>query len=498
MSIDFNTIPSDVRVPFTYIEFDNTQANGELPTETYTILVIGQRLPTGQIAAGVPTPIQSGAQAAQYFGAGSMIATMLDWVTYLNQDTPVVAIALDDNEAGAQATGKIEVTGTATAAGTLSLYIGGVNVPVGVNVGDTAEMVASNIVAAIAEVADTAVNVRGLLPVTSVVDEVTNTTVDLTSAHKGVAQNDIDVRVNYYTGELTPAGLQITVVPMSGGTQNPDVSVAIAAMGDVWYQTIAYAYNDAANAAVFEAELTSRFGGVRQIDGVAYNAYRGNATATDTYGTGRNSPLFSTMGTSLALDPPYVWAAVNAAVVAPSLSEDPARPLKTLVLTGLKAPAQPDQFTWDERNLHLHSGISTYTVDSGGNVLIERQITNYQKNASDITDTSYLQVETIATLSYLRYSTRFTITNKYPRCKLADDSVTVAPGQPIVTPSIMSAELVSLASDWVSQGLIQDLADFKTALTCQINSSDPTRLDVLASPNLVKQFFIFAEQIQFS
>lgn len=496
--IDFNTIPSDVRVPFTYIEFDNTRANGELPTETYTILVIGQRLPTGQVAAGVPTPVQSGAQAAQYFGAGSMIATMLDWVTYINKSCPVVAIALDDNAAGAAATGKIEVTGTATSAGTLSLYIGGINVPVAVNVGDTAQVVAANIVAAIAEVANTAVNVRGRLPVSAVVDAGTNTNVDLTAVHKGAAGNDIDVRANYYTGELTPAGLQLTIVPMAGGTQNPDISVAVAAMGDAWYQTIAYPYNDAANAAVFEAELVSRFGGVRQIDGVAYNAYRGTATATDTYGAGRNSPLFSTMGTSLALDPPYVWAAVNAAVVAPALSIDPARPLKTLALTGLKPPAQPDQFTWEERNLHLHSGISTYTVDSGGNVLIERQVTNYQKNASNIQDTSYLQVETIATLSYLRYSTRYTITNKYPRCKLADDSVTVEPGQAIVTPSIMNAELVSLASDWVGQGLIQDLADFKNALTCQINAQDGTRLDVLASPNLVKQFFIFAEQIQFS
>lgn len=495
--IDFNTIPSGVRVPFTYIEFDNSQANGELPSETYTILVIGQCLPTGQIAAGVPTPVQNGAQAAQYFGAGSMLATMLDWMTSINQSNPIVAIGLADNAAGAQATGKIEVTGTATAAGTLSLYIAGINVAVPVNVGDTAQMVAANIVTEIAEVATTAVNVRDLLPVTAIVDAVTNTNVDVTAIHKGLNGNDIDLRANHYTGELTPAGLQITIVPMSGGTQNPSVATAITAMGDQWYQAIAYAYNDAANAALFEAELVSRFGGIRQIDGVAYNAYRGTATATDTYGTGRNSPLFSTMGTSIALEPPYVWAAVNAAVVAPALSADPARPLKTLVLTGLKAPAQADQFTWEERNLHLHSGISTYTVDASGNVAIERQVTNYQKNASNIQDTSYLQVETIATLSYLRYSTRVAITSKYPRCKLADDSVTVAPGQAIVTPSIMNAELVSLASDWVTQGLIQDLADFKTALTCQINAQDPTRLDVLASPNLVKQFFVFAEQIQF-
>ena len=498
MSIDFNTIPAGVRVPFTYIEFDNSRANGEPATEVYTVLVLGQRLASGQVAALVPTPIQSGAQAAQYFGAGSMLATMLDWFTALNTSTQVVAIALDDAKAGNAATGKLAVTGAATAAGTLSLYIAGINVPVAVNVGDTAQEVAANIVAAIGEVAQTAVNVRDFLPVSAAVDVGANTTVDITALHKGVAGNDIDLRVNYYAGEMTPAGLQVAITPMAGGTQNPDISGAIAAMGDAWYQAIAYPYNDAANSVTLEAELVSRFGGVRQIDGVAYNAYRGTATATDTYGGTRNCPLVSTMGTSLAPEPPYVWAAAIAAVVAPSLSEDPARPLKTLALTGLKPPVQVDQFTWEERNLHLHNGISTFNVDAGGNVLIERQITNYQKNASNIADQSYLQVETIATLSYLRYDTRVQITSKYPRCKLADDSVTVSPGQPIVTPSILNAELVAIASDWVARGLIQDLAGFKTALTCQINAQDPTRADVLASPNLVKQFMVFAEQIQFS
>lgn len=496
--MDFNTIPNGVRVPFTYIEFDNSQANGELPVGNYTALIIGQRLATGQIAAGVPTNVQSGGQAAQYFGGGSMIATMIDWFTSINTSTPVVAIALDDAVAGAVATGKITVTGTATAAGTLALLIAGIQVPVGVDVGDTAAVVAANIVSAIEANASTAIFVRNMLPISAAVNAQSTTEVDLSALHKGVAGNDLDVRINYFAGQVTPAGLQVAITAMSGGTQNPDVSAAIVAMGDVWYQAIAYPYNDAANAAIFETELVSRFGGVRQIDGVAYNGFRGTATATDTYGTSRNSAMFTTMGTSIAPEPPYVWAAVNVAVAAPSLSEDPARPLKTLVLTGLKPPAQADQFIWNERNLHLHSGISTYTVDSGGNVLIERQITNFQKNANDITDTSYLQVETIATLSYLRYSTRFTITSKYPRHKLADDSVTVAPGQPIVTPSIMKAELVALASDWVQAGLIQDLADFKAALTCQINAEDETRLDVLASPNLVKQFFIFAEQMQFT
>lgn len=495
--IDFNTIPAGQRVPFAYVEFDNSQANGQLPAGNRVALIIGQMFATGSVAAATPVAVQNGAQAAQYFGGGSMLATMLDWFFSVNQTTPVFAIGVLDNPAGVAAEGKIVFTNAATAAGTIPLYIAGIAVPVAVNAGDTPQTVAANVLAAIAANASTALNPRNLVPVSAVVNGQNVGEVDLTALHKGLAGNDIDIRIGYYTGEMMPAGLTATITAMSGGTLNPDISPVIAAMGDVWYNDIAYPYNDAVNQPILEAELTSRFGGIRQIDGVAYNAFRGTAAATDTFGATRNNQCCTTMGTSRVPEPTYAWAAVNAAVASPALANDPARPLKTLVLTGLKGPAQADAFTWEERNLHLHSGISTYTVDASGNVMIERQVTNYQKNASNIADTSYLQVNTVATLGYLRYSTRSMITSKYPRFKLAQDGTPIGPGQAIVTPSIINGELVALASDWVQAGLIENLASFKAALTSQINAADNTRLDVLASPELVGQFEVFAEQIQF-
>lgn len=496
--IDFDTIPGggQLRVPFAYVEFNNTRAEG-LPSDPYNALIIGQSLTSGAVAPNVPTPITSAAQAAKAFGANSMLASMCDWFLSVNSSTPLVAVGVNDNGTGVAATGKLTITGPSPGAGTLALYIGGIAVPVGVNAGDTAAQIATSIVAAINAVAANALSPRFQLPVTGVVNGTTDTEVDLTAVHKGEVGNDIDLRVNYYAGDTTPAGVAVDITPMSGGTQNPDISTVIAALGDTQYNVIVYPYADAANEALLEAELTSRFGGVRQIEGVAWTAYRGTATATDTFGATRNSPLVTTMGTALVPDPPYAWAAVNAGVAAPSLAADPARPLQTLQLTGLKAPAQADAFTFDERNLHLHNGIATYTVNASGNVQIERQVTNYQKNANNIADTSYLDVETLYTLGYLRYSTRARITQKYPRYKLADNSVVPAPGQAIVTPIIINAELVSIAQDWVAAGLIQDLADYKQALVCEINATDPDRLDVLASPKLVGQFRIFAEQIQF-
>lgn len=484
--ISFDTIPSDVRVPLAYIEFNNSRATAGLAQNSYTILVLGQRLAAGSVAQGVPVEVFGAAQAEQYFGRGSMLASMLAALKKANSYTRVVAIGLDDDAAGAQATGTLTFTGAATQAGTLNLYIAGTKVPVGVAIGDDPTAVAASVIAAIAA--------NTQLPVTAAAAA---GVVTLTARHKGEVGNDLDVRVNYYTGEQTPAGLQLAIVAMTGGTSNPDVSTAIAAMGDAWYQAIVMPYTDAANLVALEAELLSRFGGIRQIDGVAYTAFRGTAAATDTFGTGRNSAFVSCMGTSIAPQPPYLWAAVNAAVAAAALAIDPARPLQTLQLVGIMPPQQADQFTFDERNLQLHSGIATHKVDAGGNVLIERQVTMYQKNASDIADTSYLDVNTIATLSYIRYATRARITSKYPRHKLAGDTVKVAAGQAIVTPSVIRAELVGLATELQDAGLIEDLAQFKTDLVVQINANDPNRVDVLSSPNLVNQLRIFAEQIQF-
>lgn len=484
--INFDTIPADVRVPLAYIEFNSSRAQPGLATDSYTILVLGQRLAAGTVAAGVPVQIQGADQAEQYFGRGSMLAAMLAAVKKANKYTKVVAIALDDDAAGVAATGTLTFTGAATQTSTLNLYIADTKVPVLVAAGDDPTVVAAGVVAAI--------TANTKLPVTAAAAA---GVVTLTARHKGETGNDLDVRLNYYDGEQTPAGLQLAIVAMNGGTSNPDIAPAIAAMGDVWYQTIAMPYTDSANLTALEAELLDRFGGIRQIDGVAYAAFRGNATATDTFGAGRNSALVTCMGTSIMPTPPYIFAAINAAVAAYYLAIDPARPLQTLPLPGVMPPAQEDQFTFAERNLHLHSGISTYKVDSGGNVLIERQVTMYQKNASDIADTSYLDVNTVATLSYIRYATRAHITSKYPRHKLAGDTVKVAPGQAIVTPSVIRAELVGLAADFSDAGLVEDLAQFKADLVVQINAQDPNRLDVLSSPNLVNQFRVFAEQIQF-
>ncbi len=63
-----------------------------------------------------------------------------------------------------------------------------------------------------------------------------------------------------------------------------------------------------------------------------------------------------------------MWAASYGATAAYHLAIDPARPLQTLVLTGILPPARNVRWDMPERNLLLHDGIATHMVDAGDNV----------------------------------------------------------------------------------------------------------------------------------
>jgi len=486
MTISFNEISSTLRVPLTYIEFDNSRAVLATPAIAHKVLVLGQMLATGSASAAAPVRVLSADHAVQLFGQGSMLAGMFAALKSADRYMETWAVPLTDSGTAVAATGTLTVSGPATGSGTLNLYIAGQRVRIAVMAADSAAEVATALAAAINADAD--------LPVTASAAEAV---VTLTARHKGECGNDIDLRLNYYTGEVLPAGLGVSVTPMSGGSGNPDVADAIVGFGDEWWNTIVMPWTDAANMAALETELADRWGPMRQQDGIAYCAFRGTHAESGTFGSARNSQLVSCMATGVSPTPPWVWAAVYGVTAAGSLSIDPARPLQTLTLPGVLPPAVGDRWPKEDRNLLLYDGMATSYVDSGGLVRIEREVTTYQTNAYGLADPSYLDVQTPATLGYIRYATRARITQKFPRCKLADDGTRFSPGQAIVTPSIIRAELVALFRELEETGLVENFDQYKADLLVERDVDDRNRVNVLSPPDLVNQFRVLAEQIQF-
>lgn len=489
MTISFQGIPVGLRVPGSYIEISGEKAYRGLPGYPAKMLVIGQKLTAGSVAPLTPVLITSVDQANVYFGAASQLAHMIAKVKAANTDTECWAIAQADNVAAVAAAGQITITGPATAAGTINLYIAGRLVQIAVAAAATAATVATALAAAI--------NANTALPVAAVVNAVDNYKVDITARNAGLNGNFIDIRTNIYQDQVLPAGINLTVTAMTGGSANPDVTNVMAAIGDDWYTAFIMAYGDTANIAVLESTLATRFGPLKMLEGHGYIGYADTHSNLVTKGQSRNSKNVSAIGANGSPTPPWEWAATLGAVCAFNLQIDPARPVQRLELPGILPPKINQRFTRDERELLLKNGISTFTVTSDGKVQIERVITEYRLNSANAADPSFLDIETLHTLSYLRWDVRTLIALRFPRHKLANDGTRYAQGQAVVTPRVIRDTLIARFFQWEEAGLVEGAEQFKKDLIVERDTPDPNRVNVRSSPDIINQFRVLAEQVEF-
>lgn len=487
--VSFNQVPIDILVPGQYVEIDNSQAVQGLSGIPTRILVIGQKLAAGTAEPLKPYLITSPDQARVYFGAGSQLAHMLEKFKAANSYSEVYAIAQIDNAAGAAASGSIVFGGTPTSAGTVSCYIGGRRVQVGVGVVDTADEITASLAAAI--------NADASLPVTAAIDGVNNKKVVLTARHKGECANGIDLRLNYHNDENLPTGITAAITPLAGGSGNPSVVPVLDVIGDEWFTDFVMAYTDGANVEAIEEELVDRFGPLKTRDGHCYLAVKNTHANLVTIGDSRNCPHISTLPFKGAPNPPYEWAAILGAICSYNLKIDPARPVQSLTLPGLLAPSINERFSLVEQNILLHHGMSTFTIDAGANVIIQRIVTNYRENSFGASDPSFLDIETLKTLTYLRYDIRNFIAMRYPRFKLADDGTNFARGQAVVTPSVIKASLIARFAQWEAAGLVENIEQFKRDLIVERDAQDRNRVNALIPPDIINQLRVFAGLVQF-
>ncbi|EPD8201619.1 phage tail sheath subtilisin-like domain-containing protein [Yersinia enterocolitica] len=490
MTIPFTHIPSNLRTPLFFAEFDNSQAN--TATTTQRTLIIGQMLNSGTLPADMPVLVSSVDTVAGQCGAGSMLHGQM--AAYLANDTAgeVYVLPLADTESMVAATGKITVTTQASATGVISLYIAGIRVQVAV--------VATDEVSAVATALTAAINTTASLPVTAVaVDAV----ITLTAKNKGAHGNTIDLRLNYLGsagGETTPDSLVLTFTPMAGGAGAPELDDALANLQDRTFDFIINPYTDTASLnkiKEFLSDSTGRWSYAEQLYGHSFAAQSGTYGQLTAAGELRNDQHASLLGVNGSPTPSYIWSAAYVGAIAQSLRNDPGRPLQTLTISGVLAPPLASRFTLTERNNLLHSGISTVTTADDGTVQVENIITTYQKNKYGAEDDSYLQIETLFLLMFVTRFLRTQVTSKFARMKLAADGTRFAPGSAIITPNIIRAELIAQYQTLEFNGYVQDAKGFAKGLIVEKSASNPNRVDVLWTGVLINQLRIFAVLNQF-
>lgn len=485
-------LPSNTLVPLFYARFDGSNA-GVSQTQQNTLLM-GHALPAAA-APEVPTQVFSPVQAIALFGAGSMLAQMFADYAANDQWGSIWCLPVPEPSGGTKASLAVTITGTATAAGVLALYVAGKLVQVGVSVGDTASVVAGNIVAAIGAFA-AAVDPLGL-PVTAAASA---GVVTLTAVHAGLPGNTIDARLNYGgtgAGQATPAGITVAIPVLSGtdvseltsGAGVPTLTGLAALLGGQNFDFIASPFRDTASLAVISALLNNvsgRWSPQVQLFGHHFTAACDTAANLVTYaGAGAlNDPHLTAMGMFGCPNPVWSIAAIYAGAAATSLRALASQPLQTVPLVGLLAPKQDDQFSTATANTLLNNGVAQAQWARDNTGAIMRAVTTFQLNQYGQASQAYLDTETCFTLMVVSRAYAAMWTSKYPRAILMPDGTHVGPGVPIITPKIAMAEIAALYLDLEDQGLLQNAAGMIAATTAVIDPNDPSRLDIGFVPYL--------------
>lgn len=496
MTINFAHIPSgdQIRIPLFYAEMDNSRAS--YYSQSLTALLIGIKLTAGTATVNQPVIVNGGANAANtLFGQGSPLARMVAAYRAANPSGVLYALPVAE-PSGSAATVTIAVTGPASAAGVISLYIGGQLLEIAVTSSETA----TNIGAAIAA----AVNAAADLPVTATA---LTGTVTLTAKWKGSTGNDIRVEHSYHGvggGQSLPAGVGLTITANADGAGNPSLTTALANLGDKPFDFIIHGLADLSNTTPLTAlttlmnDTSGRWAYNRQLFGHVYTAVRDTLANLTTLGESLNDQHLTIAAVEPdTLAPIWEYAAAYGAANAVGILEDAFRPTQTLPLVGILAPRVGQQFTSDDRGGLLFNGIATSYVDSGGTVRVERAVTTYQKNVYGTPDPSYLDSETMHQSAEFIRRAKSIITSKYARCKVANNGTFIGSGNQIVTPHIIESEMDALYLTMINEGKLEDFESWKANRFAERDSNNPNRINFLATPDYVNQLRIFAFLNQF-
>lgn len=465
-NISFDKIPPSIRKPGKYFEFNTRLAVRTLPANAQRVLILGQRLTSGSVAALVATQVFSDDEAAAYFGQGSMLHRMVRAAIKAFPYIDLTCLALDDAGAGVAAIGGVSLTGTATGSGVATVQVGMDLVQVAVASGDTAAVVAAALKAQADQQPD--------LPVVFTVNAGVLT---LTARHKGSLGNLIKI-----AAACTAPGLTAAATAMTGGATDPILTEALAAIAGAGHHILITPYADQTSLTALRDHLEFTGGPLEQRGACGAYALAGTlATATTLAGQVNHGRISGALLRG-ARRLPWEIAAAFGAVIASE--EDPARPLNSLELVGIDAPDLDMRLTRTEQEVCLHNGVTPLEVGPGDRVQIVRAVTTYTLDPQGIEDVSLLDLTTIRTLDYVRRAVRERISLRFPREKLSERT----------GPKVRS-EILDVLFKMEELEIVEAVEANKDGVICERDSQDPNRLNAKIPVDIVNGLHVFAGRI---
>jgi phage tail sheath gpL-like len=471
-NISFETIPSGLRKPLVYAEFNIKLALRGLPGNRYPTIIVAQRLSTGTVAANVVADVFDDAQAALYFGAGSLAHQMVRASLQANRYIPLSVVTVDDDAAGIAATGGLAITGTPTASGSVSLWIGPVKNTVAVTPASTPATISAALATAINNVTDLAVTADGVAAAG---------TIAVTAKNKGALGNQIKLRF-----EITAPGLTGTRTQMTGGANGPSIATALTAMFNAGHRVIATAFNDAANLLLLRTHVETVSNPFELRFANAWFGSVGTLGNSTTLAAGLNSGRVREVSLryiSPRNTPSVSWELAAAMAAVDAGETDPARPLNDLELVGISPNVVEDWYSRGEQENMLYNGVTPLQIGPGDRVQVVRAITTYTKNAAGADDISLLDITTQKTLDYFAYAVLNDQKLRFHREKITDRVVRAVRRRAV--------EIAYLLQDIE---ILRNVKQFEADFVAEIDLQNPNQINLKVPAPVVPGLHILASR----
>lgn len=463
-NVEFDNIPTSLRMPGVYTEYNAKNAVSTLPTNEQRVLIVAPMI-GGSNAYSAPVPIYSDVDAKKAFGAGSWAHLMVRIAIKNNPMIRLTAIGLKDNDSGVAATGSITLNGTATGQGVVKAMIGGLEYAIAVAKSETATALAARLSAVI--------NAGEYCPVSAAPE---SGTITLTAKCKGEIGNEIELSV-----QSTAQGISANASAFTSGAQNADLAPALSSVAGSHYHVIISPFSDDKNASALRNHLELVASPVEKKPAIGVLGWRGSMASGTTYSGKINSNRITCAWYKGAVESNALLAAGFGAVIAKE--EDPARPLNTLEIKGLTPVDSTQTPLKTETNQALFNGLTPITVVNH-RVQIMRAITTYTKNPANVDDPAWLDLTTIRTLDYVRKAVEQRIALRFPRSKLSNR-----------TPPKVRSEILDVLYRLEEMEIIENVDANKGKLLVVRNGQDPNRLDTAIPSDVVNGLHVVANRI---
>ena len=444
----------ETMIPGSYTGYNYYAGPNGLPANIQKVLLIGDVSSAGSLAACKPTEVSSEQEAIALAGAGSVLMQMYKAA---KKAWKYAQITLLRHAAvtGSAATWESTLSGTATAAGIVSVIINGQKISVGVAKTDTAAAVATALAAEVNNTPDA--------PVTA---EAATAKVTLTAkcsgAYVSAAAGGLNVSV---TSEAT--GITAGAVSATAGVGTVDLTTALAAAFPERYHIIVSPVNDETNLGKLRTHLEAAAAPLEQRGQRAVCAMvAASASAAKTEALKHNYERLHIAAVKNKLNATVWEIAAGLGAIFASNSK-PNVPMNGVAIPELAIPEIEDKWSGEEQDVLLYAGVIPL-VEEDSQLCIVRAVTT-KSNNSGVRFTKLIDTGVIASLDYFRDAILSThkakFKNKVIHALLADS---INEENKKVAKDLEDEEILRYIDDYADQFITQESKNEPGRMLCQI------------------------------